>query len=175
MIDKIYIEYLLLKVQSDNDHKSLSSIISIMRPRLLHFATTIVGQKSIAQDATQEAMIAMVKNLHKLKDHRKFHAWIYQVTRNKCRDLIRKNHKHHNDCQLDEAKEVHSSNQDLDDTIDIISLIKKLPTQQQSVIQLFYYHGFTVREIANILHKPAGTIKSILFDARQTIKKLFGE
>ncbi len=175
MIDKIYIEYLLLKVQNDNDRKSLSSIISIISPQLLNFATTIIGERSIAQDAVQEAMIGMVKSLHKLKDHRKFHAWIYQLTRNKCHDLIRKNHKYKSNCQLDEAQEVQSPDQNLDDVMDIIGLIKQLPSQQQSVIQLFYYSGFSIHEIASILQKPTGTIKSILFDARQTIKHHFGE
>jgi RNA polymerase sigma-70 factor (ECF subfamily) len=176
MINKVYIEYLLLK----DDEKSFQQVISIIQPKLLSFAQNILKDKSNAQDALQDSLIAIVKGVRRLKNHRKFHAWIYQVTRNKCFDIIRKNHKFKNECDLDSISEpinyenmVEEKNQD--NQIDMMSMINQLPHKQKTVIQLFYYDGFSILEISKILDKPAGTIKSQLFDAREKLKHLIGE
>lgn len=171
MINKVYIEYLLLK----DDKESLQQVLSIIQPKLLSFATSLLKDKNSAQDALQDSLIAIVKGVRKLKDHRKFHAWIYQVTRNKCLDIIRKNHKYKNDSDIDSIQEPMACNNDMDTQLDMMSMINQLPHKQKNVIHLFYYDGFSIIEIASILKKPAGTIKSLLFDARATLKQLIGE
>ena len=171
MINKVYIEYLLLQ----DDKESLQEVLTIIQPKLMSFAQSLLKDQANAQDAIQESLIAIVKSIRKLKDHRKFHAWIYQITRNKCLDIIRKNQKYKNECALDSISEpiAHESNKD--SQMDMISMIKQLPHKQKNVIHLFYYEGFSILEISKILDKPAGTIKSLLFDAREKLKHLIGE
>ena len=171
MINKVYIEYLLTK----DDKESLQQVISIIQPKLLSFAQNLLKDKNSAQDAIQDSLIAIVKGVRKLKDHRKFHAWIYQITRNKCLDIIRKNQKYKNNCDIDSIQEPMAYNNDMDTELDMMSMINQLPHKQKNVIHLFYYDGFNIIEIAQILKKPAGTIKSLLFDARTTLKQLIGE
>lgn len=171
MINKVYIEYLLLK----DNKTAFAEIIKIIHPKLLSFASNILNDKSLAQDAVQDSLINLIKGLPKLKNPKKFHAWTYQVTRNKCLDIIRKNSKYKNDCEINSIIDLHEKSLNLDQQQDMLRLIKQLSAKQQNIIQLFYYDGFTVREIAEILNTPAGTIKSILFDARANLKKLFGE
>ncbi|VAW34163.1 hypothetical protein MNBD_GAMMA01-1950 [hydrothermal vent metagenome] len=171
MINKIYIEYLLLK----DDNESFQQVLSIIHPKLLSFAQGIVKDKSKSQDAVQESMMAITKGYSKLKDYRKFHLWIYQVTRNKCLDMIRKNHKYKNDCDLTSLEEMRAQKNDVDLQLDMMYLIKQLPHKQKNVIQLFYYDGFNIREIADILKTPEGSIKSLLFDARENLRQQIGE
>lgn len=171
MINKVYIEYLLLK----DDKKSFEEVISIIQPKLFTFACGIVHDKFKAQDAVQDSLIAIIKGFGKLKNHRKFHAWIYQVTRNKCLDIIRKNSKYKKDCDLDAIFEPQDKTTNHDEKIDMMRMINKLPSKQKTIIQLFYYDGFNIREISKILTTPAGTIKSLLFDARNNLKQLIGE
>jgi len=59
---------------------------------------------------------------------------------------------------------------DLDQQMDVKSAIAALPEEQQMIIYLFYYEGFTVTEVAQVMDKPAGTIKYLLFAARDQIK-----
>jgi RNA polymerase sigma-70 factor (ECF subfamily) len=171
MINKIYIEYLLLK----NDKASFQQVLSIISPKLLAFANSILKDNSLSQDAVQESMLAIIKGFSKLKDHRKFHVWIYQVTRNKCLDLIRKNQKYKNDSDIDSISEPKAQDNDLDTQLDVMKMINQLSLHHKNVIHLFYYDGFSILEMSEILKKPAGTIKSLLFDAREQLKQLIGE
>lgn len=171
MINKVYIEYLLLK----DDRQSFEQVLILIQPKLLAFAYSILKNQSSAQDALQDSLIAIVKGINKLKDHRKFHAWIYQVTRNKCLDMIRKNQKHNNHSDIESIQEPSIEDGSRDSEIDMMSMISQLPHKQKNIIHLFYYDGFNVIEIAQILNIPAGTIKSLLYDARQTLKQLLGD
>jgi len=171
MINKVYIEYLLLK----DDKESLQEVLSIIQPKLMSFAQNLLKDRAYAQDALQESLISIIKSVRKLKDHRKFHAWIYQVTRNKCLDIIRKNQKYENNSDINSFPEPKTDEYDRDTERDMMSMINQLPHKQKNVIHLFYYDGFSILEIANILNKPAGTIKSLLFDGREKLKQLIGE
>lgn len=171
MINKVYIEYLLLK----NDQKSFEQVLSIIQPKLMAFAHNIMKDKMMAQDAVQDSLISIIRGVRKLENHRKFHAWIYQVTRNKCFDIIRKNQKYKNECDLDSVSEPMAFEKDEDSQLDMMTMINQLPHKQKNVIHLFYYDGFSILEISKILDKPAGTIKSQLFDAREKLKHLIGE
>jgi len=175
MIEKVYIEYLVLN--SIDDKKSVLELLSIIQPKILKFAKSMIADLGHAQDATQESLISIAKGLSKLKDPRRFHAWIYQITLNKCNDIFRKSKDKLNINILDigEVEELSTKPTPNDLEIDMLSLIKKLPAIEQAVIHLFYYEGFKVTEIAEILNKPAGTIKSLLFNARAKIKDNYGE
>jgi len=171
MIDKIYIEYLLLK----EDEASFHQVLRLVQPKLLAFAVSFLKDKSLAQDVVQEALISLVKGIRKLKDHRKFHVWIYQVTRSKCLDTIRKNQKYKKDTDIDSVSDAIAQKNDIDIQFDVMMMINKLSLQHKNIIHLFYYQGFSILEIAEILQKPAGSIKSLLFDARAQLKQLIGE
>jgi len=170
MINKVYIEFLLLK----EDEASFHQVLTLIQPKLLNFAQSILKDKTLAQDAVQDALMAIVKGVRKLKDHKKFHAWIYQVARNKCYDIIRKNQKYKNDSNIDCVHDTIAANTN-EEQVDMMSMINQLPHKQKNIIHLFYYDGFSILEISEILQKPAGTIKSLLFDARATLKNLLGE
>ena len=46
----------------------------------------------------------------------------------------------------------------------------KLPQEYRTVIYLFYYEGYKVKEISEMMNKTEGTIKTWLFRAREQLK-----
>ena len=52
----------------------------------------------------------------------------------------------------------------------IFSIVAELPQNYRTVIYLSYYEGYKVKEIAEIMKKREGTIKTWLFRAREILK-----
>ena len=50
-----------------------------------------------------------------------------------------------------------------------------LPVKYRTVIYLYYYEGYSGKEIAEMLKKPASTIRNYLSEARKVLKKELGE
>ena len=54
-------------------------------------------------------------------------------------------------------------------------LLRTLPSEQRTLLALFYTDGRSVREIAEALGIPEGTVKSRLFHARTSLKSRLEE
>jgi len=162
--EKIYIELLVLKIQT-GDSQAWDDLLTITQVKVRAFAIKLLGQPSAVDDCIQETLLAIFKKINQLKDVKSFHTWLYQITYSKCMDYCRKNPKTE-DMALSESADMTAYEQ----IIDIKSAIAALPESHQVIIFLFYYEGFTVAEMAEVLQKPVGTIKYQLFSARDHLK-----
>ncbi|QED46109.1 RNA polymerase sigma factor [Cytobacillus dafuensis] len=109
----------------------------------------------------------------------KFANWILTITRNIAIDLIRKEHKHKGTVQLDHNEWEKIQGQQSEHVLQEVSnnLLKQqiqeakhqLSEPQKRLINLLYWEGYSLSEIAQLEEKPLGTIKSRL---NQTLKKL---
>ncbi|PUB10112.1 RNA polymerase sigma factor [Paenisporosarcina sp. OV554] len=109
----------------------------------------------------------------------KFANWLLTITRNIAIDLIRKEQKHTGAIQLELNEWRQIPDQQTEDVPQQVSrnLLKHqiqeakqhLSEPQRRLINLLYWEGYSLSEIAELEKKPLGTIKSRL---HQTLKKL---
>ncbi len=162
--EKVYIELLLIKAQN-GDHHVWDDLLTIVRGKVKAFAIKILGHSHAIDDCVQESLLTIFKDIKKLKDVKAFHTWLYRVVYSKCMDYGRKH------SQTEESsRESNDYMTSLEHSLDIKTAISTLPKTQQTIIFLFYYEGFIITDIANILDKPAGTVKYLLFTAREQLK-----
>lgn len=129
------------------------------------------GDERDAEDAAQEAMIQVLKAWDRLTAPR---AWVRRAAFT-CyiRKVDRKRHEssllersasmNDNSCASDPAFH--------DDAEHVIELMRNLPIEQRKVAALFY-DGFTQEEIAEILGKTSGNVRSLLRYARIRLKEV---
>ncbi len=177
--EKVYIEFLVLQVQA-GETDIWSKLLPLLKQKMLAYAKRLLNGDVDAEDCVQEAMMMVVKRIGQLRDVKAFHSWLYKVTHSRCMDELRKLNTN-----LDAVGSVMSLTEfdpienDVgpvsDQNLDVNKAINRLPKIQQAVVFLFYFEGFTVVEISVILEKPAGTIKSHLFEARAAIKSFLSQ
>ena len=145
---------------------------------MLRFATRTVGRSELARDIVQETWLGVIRGLKALVDPSSFPAWIYGIAHRKCIDAIRVKQRWRkltDQVQREVGVAVDSATSVTGETLDLATAIGRLNDEQRSVVALFYGEDLSVVEIAEILSVPAGTVKSRLFHARETLKKLLGE
>jgi RNA polymerase sigma-70 factor (ECF subfamily) len=69
------------------------------------------------------------------------------------------------------AESVHDPAQD----VDVRALIQGLPDRLRQPFLLHYYAGFPIRDVAEMLGRPEGTVKADLFHARARLRAVLGE
>ena len=57
----------------------------------------------------------------------------------------------------------------------LFEAVMRLPEKYRTVIHLFYYEDYAVEEIAGILRRPCGTVKSQLNRGRKLLKHMLQE
>lgn len=103
--------------------------------------------------------------------------WLLTVTRNVCVDYVRKDSIHiRNNKQMDLSKpiDIEDPNNDIENGLinsEIAKAKNKLSKPQKRLIDLLYWKGYSLTEIAKIENEPIGTIKSRLHQSLKQLKK----
>ena len=118
-----------------------------------------------AEDVFQEVFMRFSIKSPKFesKEHEK--AWLIRVTINLTKN-VRESAWNRKVVRLDESIVFNTKEEN-----DVYSTVCELPQNYRTVIYLFYYEGYKVKEISNILNKNEGTIKTWLFRAREILKE----
>ncbi|MFB7641534.1 RNA polymerase sigma factor [Peribacillus butanolivorans] len=103
--------------------------------------------------------------------------WLLTVTRNVCVDYVRKDSIHiRNNKQMDLSKpiDIEDPNNDIENGLinsEIAKAKNRLSKPQKRLIDLLYWKGYSLTEIAKIENEPIGTIKSRLHQSLKQLKK----
>ena len=118
-----------------------------------------------AEDVFQEVFMRFSIKSPKFesKEHEK--AWLIRVTINLTKN-VRESAWNRKVVRLDESIVFNTKEEN-----DVYSTVCELPQNYRTVIYLFYYEGYKVKEISNILNKNEGTITTWLFRAREILKE----
>ena len=125
--------------------------------------------KSVAEDITQEVLIKVWKNIKHIKDDNHLKAWLIRVTINACKDSNRKYDK--KEVPLEETEIEYFDKE----TSEIFEELKKLKPINRNIIYLYYYEGYTIKEISKILKMNANTVSTNLKRARKELKTILEE
>lgn len=153
------------KINKDN---KFTQLVQKNKLKFYKTAKAILKNDDDVYDAIQNALMSMYQNFNNLKKQKYFATWGVRIVINKCYDLLRKNKKIELYDKLEEC--VTEDNYNLDYN-GINKLVNGLDKNLYLIVILYYYDDFSIKEIAEILEMPEGTIKSKLSKARSTLRK----
>ena len=131
-------------------------------------AYRIVGTRAAAEDATQEAFLAIWRSQSRYRPERgSVRNWILRIVHNRTIDSLRRSLVHDKRRANAEGIEETEPAPELtetqalrrDEARTVRTALRNLPEQQVRVIELSYFGGFTHAEIAEMLDEPLGTVK----------------
>lgn len=147
-------------------------LVSRWQKRLWRHAFNLTERTEAAWDITQEGWFDIVRGLNRLKDPDKFGAWAYRIVSNKAYDWRCRNRRERlSQDEPEVTPSVAAEHGKHETASDVHDIIRRLPTGAQVVLYLYYLEGFGLAEIAAILGKPEGTVKSRLHAARIEFRK----
>ena len=133
---------------------------------VLQIAYQYSFNKSEAEDITQEVFIKLYKNIKKIKNNEHIKAWLIRVTINLSIDYNR-NYWNKNTTSLDDNYKYFD-----EETKDVFNELKKLAPEFRNIIYLYYYQGYKISEISEILSMNQNTVSSYLNRARKELKNI---
>lgn len=171
--DEIYDEWLVLRAQG-RDREALGALVNRWQPRLLRHALRLTGQADAAADVLQEAWLAIVRGLRRLDDPARFPAWAYRIVTNKCADWVRRAARRRAGTRpLDEEPAAPEPPPGPEPEIAALRrALGRLEPQRRAILSMFYLDEMSVRQIAEALSLPVGTVKSRLHHARHHLQEI---
>ncbi|WP_040950584.1 sigma-70 family RNA polymerase sigma factor [Gorillibacterium massiliense] len=171
----------LIKRAKKGDGKAFEDLIGESKINLYKMAFLYVKNKNDALDIVSEAVFKTYSSLHTLKNDKYFNTWTMRILINCCKDFLRKKQK----VVLLPEREDGSNPLDnipddpdlfLDERMDLYDAIDCLENAQlKSVIILKYFKGMTIKETAQVLELPEGTVKTYLHRALLFLRRKLKE
>lgn len=162
------------------DNNQIQQMIELYSKPLTQFAFTYVKDWDTALDLIQDVFIKVYKNKTKLSTITNPKAWLYQITANLSKDYLRKQKRKDALYQVLRLVVKHEQSEPSTEHIfmnqltnqELGNAILQLKLEEREVIVLYYYEGFTLSEIHNLLQVPIPTLKSRLQRGRNRLKDL---
>jgi RNA polymerase sigma-70 factor (ECF subfamily) len=126
----------------------------------------------LAEDATQQALLAIWQNLPMLRDPARFEAWSCRLLVNACYDEGKKRRVWQPSLRVlyddehpapDDMSQVHDRDQ-------LERGFRRLSIDHRAIVVLHTYMGLTLDEVADTLGVPAGTVRSRLHYAVRALR-----
>lgn len=140
--------------------------------RLYLTAYRIVRDTDRAEDAVQQTLVAIWRELPSLRDPDRFEAWTYRLVVRFCLSEARRVRRTGvREIRLDEREPVRTdpfAASDLRDQLD--RALAALSPDHRTVVVLHHYAGLPLGEVAEILGVPYGTVGSRLHHATRALR-----
>ena len=173
-------EEVMLNYQK-GETEAMDELLRRYKNPIYHFAFRLIGNTSEAQDIAQEVFLRVHQSKDTYAPTGKFSTWIFSITHNLTLSRLRKNkwlvmwpRKEDNP---DELKDFQSPDPSPDVVVsenEVSVIVKKciqsLPFLQREALLLREYESLDYQEIAKILKKSLGTVKTLIHRARQNLK-----
>lgn len=169
----------LMRIVQAGDFSPASEIYDRYSGRIYNFAFRFLKNSEAAEDATQEVFVKMLKYANQFNGDAKLSTWLFSITANWCRDYLRKadNRTKESDDVLVTlpASGEYSPDRALEkreDEIRVRRALEQLTDEQREAILLSRYQGLSYAEIAQIAGCSEGAVKTRVFRAMETLKKV---
>ena len=152
----------------------IDELIEQFYPEILRYCLWHAPNRSLAEDATQETFLKVIRYFDRYTHRGKFKPFLYRIAANTCVDMRRKSWC--SDISLDEIPvEIAYSEtgfEEVQSDLLLKQLVTGLPNDLQEIVLLRFGQDLTLREISEVVNLPLRTVQSRL---RTALKKLKSE
>lgn len=165
------------------DRDAFGVIVAHYQRRMFGLALMMTRDATGAEEVAQDALVRVYQRLHLYDARRPFSPWIATITARLAQNWLVKRSRvtRHEGHEIDPDR--HAADDDADPLDDLIAdeedrrlwrAVRALPSGQRTAVMLHYRQGLLVRDIASTLGVTSGTVKTLLFRARQRLRHALG-
>jgi RNA polymerase sigma-70 factor (ECF subfamily) len=165
------------------DSAAFGNLYARYYERLLRFCLRRLNDRHEAEDAAQEAFARAWKALPNFAGERRFYPWLTVIAGNICTDMLRRRSRSTptDDVELGSHQPIGSSAMDTSEELVLAAVdgelvnraLGRLSTRHRHVLAMREGSGWTYQQIADHEGVEIGTIETLLWRARQALKREF--
>ncbi|MCI9217577.1 sigma-70 family RNA polymerase sigma factor [Lachnospiraceae bacterium 42-17] len=163
----------LVKKAIKRNPDAYGELIKEYQDYLYKTAYLYVKNDEMALDAVGTAVLKSYLQIHTLRNPEYFKTWITRILINAAYDEQRKLICYSE--LSDTLKESSYEEMSLEEKYDINTAVTRLPEKYRTVIILKYFNEFSIKEIADIMDAPEGSVKAYLSRARNELRRILKE
>ena len=149
--------------------QELRTLVHDYRDSILRLAYAYLKNHHDAEDIAQDVFVAFLRSRPSFPNDGAKKSWLMTVTANKCRNVLTSAWKKRNVPLMEDLSYLPKED------FDVISFVLSLDERYRIPIHLYYYEGYSIGEIAEIIGTNPNTVGTRLARGRKLLKNKLGE
>jgi RNA polymerase sigma-70 factor (ECF subfamily) len=162
----------LVEAAQRGDQDAFMDLVHSRGDRLFAVAHRILRDVDRAEDALQDALVIAWRRLPGLRDPDRFDAWVHRVLTNVCVEQATRERRRMANLRVLplDGPESPDASLAVADRDQLERGFRRLTPDERAILVLHHYAGYSPREIAEVLGRPPGTIRSRLHHAHRAMR-----
>jgi RNA polymerase sigma-70 factor (ECF subfamily) len=163
------------------DPDAFAAIVRLYQRRLYSLALMVVRDRAGAEDVVQETFVRAYHHLHRYEPARSFYPWIATIAarlalnwrRSRARLVFQEPDASRSD--MASALDVLGESIEEEGARALWKAVNTLSPGERTAVLLFYKQDMSIADVAQVLGVTAGSVKTLLFRAREKLRKTLGD
>ncbi len=163
----------LIRRMQAGDDDAVRDLYAQYGQRLYAYALRLTNDPAAAEDVVQTTLVTAWQTIHKFRGRGRLIAWLLGIVHHTAMKSLRHIHQ-----PLDAMEDAVSDNQPTpEDQAEAVETkrwvrqgLNSLSVEHRAVLELVFYQGLSLDEVAKVCDCPLGTVKSRLSYARQHLR-----
>jgi len=169
-------EKVLIESICDGASEQYSYFVERYHRGLIQHVFNFVRDGDEAEDIAQEAFIQAYKKLHQYDGKFAFSTWLYKIADNLARRMAAKSGRTASISDYEAfIPDIRPPTEELIDGVigkaHVRKAIDRLPPDQRRAIMMYYWDELSYEEIANVMKRPVGTVRTWLHRAKEQLRE----
>ncbi|MBP9123911.1 MAG: RNA polymerase sigma factor [Ignavibacteriaceae bacterium] len=170
-------DFSLIRAFNEGEETAFNDLVNRHKEKVRNLIYLNLGSTSSIDDISQEVFLAVYRKLKQFRFQSQFTTWLYTITINKIRDHIRKQKimsvfSAFSSDDTENIVEPGSFKENFDVNEMVRDAVAKLPRKLKEPLILRDFEGMSYQEISDATGIETGTVKSRIFRARESLKKM---
>ena len=177
-------EQAMWRVQTEDDHAAFALLVERWREKIRQLCIRMTGNIHNGEDLAQDVFARVFDKRREFKGASKFSTWLWRIAVNRCYDEMRRPvnrvttesmDDESNTVVLDIVAEANTPRDAFaaqEEAELVRQAVMQLPEHYRAVVVLRHYENLKLREIAEVLDLPQGTVNSRMAEALAQLTRL---
>jgi RNA polymerase sigma-70 factor (ECF subfamily) len=169
-------EQLIARIAA-GDRRALGLLYRRQHVRVYRFLVRLTNNAANAEDLTSDVFLEVWKQAPRFESRSQVSTWVLAIARHKAISALRRRGAEHLDDEMaegivDDAADPEVALQGQETVTAIRQALTQLSAAHREIVDLVYYHGKSIAEVAEIVGVPEATVKTRMFYARKRLAGL---
>jgi len=167
----------LLGQIATGDRRALGLLYRRHHVRVYRFLLRLTDNAANAEDLTSDVFLEIWKDADRFQGRSRVSTWILGIARHKAISVLRRRRAEPLDDAVadgiaDDSASAEATLQEQETVTVLRQCLKQLSSAHREIVDLVYYHGKSIAEVAEIVGVPEATVKTRMFYARKRLAAL---
>ncbi|MEV4771462.1 RNA polymerase sigma factor [Micromonospora humida] len=165
----------LARAAARGEPGALDALLTAVRPEVLRLCGRLLPHREDAEEACQDALLAVARGIGRFEGRSSFHTWLYRLTANRARStyraLRRRWQVEAGGVPLPDPPDPRRTSVVAGTRLDLLDALDAVRPEAAEALTLRDLLGLSYPEIATLLDVPEGTVKSRVHQARRQVRE----